>query len=73
MFWSRYPQTKLRHVRLLGSFGSERGVSISPKPSSLPPPELVHRHSCIVPSPAAGKVMVIEWTDDVCHRHLADY
>lgn len=72
MFWSRYPQTKLRHVRVLCSHGWERGVSVIPKPFAIPPPEIVHRHSCVVPLNAPGKVMVVEWTKNQDDRHMVD-
>ena len=72
MFWSRYAATQLRHPRVLCSFSRERGVTIEPKPFGTPPPEIVHQHSHIVPLPAAGKVMVIEWTGDNAERHLVD-
>jgi hypothetical protein len=72
VFWSRYPQTKLTHTRILCSHGRERGASIIPKPFAVPPPEIVHRHSCIVPLNAPGKIMAIEWTGELDDRHLAD-
>jgi len=72
MFWSRYPQTKLTHIRVLCSHGRERGVGIIPKPIAIPPPEIVHHHSCIIPLSTPGKVMAIEWTGDRDDRHLAD-
>jgi len=50
----------------------ERGLSVVPKPVAIPFPEIVHRHSCIVPLPATGKVMVIEWTGNAVDRHLVD-
>ena len=72
MFWSKYPTTHLRHPRVPCSFGQERDFTIEPKPFATPPAETVHQHSCVVPLPAAGKVMVIEWTDDTVERHLVD-
>lgn len=72
MFWSRYPPSKLRHPRILQSFGRPTGVVIYPKPVSIPPPEVVHQQSHIVPLPTVSKAMVLEWTGNTSERHLVD-
>jgi hypothetical protein len=45
---------------------------ITAKPFATPPAETVHQHSCVVPLPAAGKVMVIEWTGNTVELHLVN-
>lgn len=73
MFSSRYPQAVIKHPRVLCSMGSPRGVTIYPRPFWTPPPEVVHRQSCILPLPHdAEQVAVIEWTDGPPDHHLVD-
>jgi hypothetical protein len=70
---SRYPQYTGRHTRILCIRGVPRGVSVSPKFGEVPPPEMVHHQSTIIPLPhTADQVMVIEWTGDRRELHLAD-
>lgn len=53
--------------------GSTRGITIYPKPTYVPPPEIVHTDSCIVPLPhETQKVMVTEWTNGVPDLHSVD-
>lgn len=72
VFTWRYPTTPLKHIRVLGSRGTPRGVSVVPK-LPTPEPEFVHPESWIIPLPTAGKVMVIEYTaPDRIDRHLVN-
>lgn len=72
MFRNTYPLSKLRRPRALPLLGRFRGTVVTPKPFGVPPPELVHIESCIVPMPTGGKAFVIEWTGGTVERHLAD-
>lgn len=70
MFRSRYPRTRLTHVRVLQSFGSPRGQGITPVPGpALEPPEIVHQHSLVSYTPEVGKVYIIEWTGNETDLH----
>ena len=73
MFASRYPFAKLIHPRVLCSRARERNVTIYPKPFGLPPPEIVHQNSVIVPLPVPDKLIVLEWTDDIRDLHRVDW
>ena len=73
MFASRYPFTKLVHPRVLCSKGSVRGVTIYPKPFGMPPPEIVHKHSAIIPLPTSEHLIVVEWSDDSKELHRVDW
>jgi len=74
MFHSRYPKAKLIRVRILQSFSGDRNLAIVPKAfPPLPPPEVKHRHSSLIPSPVPGKLMVVEWTDAQVELHDVDF
>ncbi len=66
-----YPQARMTHDRVLQSFGSPRGVYITPVPGPpVKPPQVVHQHSAVVTSLAAGVVFVVEWTDGHSDLHF---
>jgi hypothetical protein len=63
LFWSRYPRSKLVHERVCQSFGTPRGLQITPLPGpAVEPPEIVHENSAVFPSQKPGIVFVVEWT-----------
>jgi hypothetical protein len=74
MFASGYEDSPVSRKRLLQSFGRPRGVVLLPRPGSLSRRvETVHSHSAMMVSPVPGKLMVVEWTEDVVELHEIDF
>jgi hypothetical protein len=73
MFWSRYSQSNIRHIRILRSCREPRGLTIIPKPGApIDPPQTLFDESAVIPLPVRGRVMVIEWNANDIERHLVD-
>jgi hypothetical protein len=70
VFLSRYPTDELVHPRVTRCAGLERPWMVVPRARPpIPPPEVRHDHSMVVPSGIPGQVWVIEWTGEQVSRH----
>lgn len=70
MFFPRAAPTRLRHDRVLQSFGRPRGLLIEPDPGpGKRPSETAHQGSVVVCSPERGIAIVVEWSADRSELH----
>jgi hypothetical protein len=64
------PGVRLRHKRVLQSFGKPRGLAIIPVPGRpVRPAEIVYDNSAVVVSLKPGVAYVVEWTDSETALH----